>query len=68
MIEAAFGRVRGDESIPLRHQPVSINRLAWEHIHGVLVDYRGNISAAARALGMHRRTLQRKLGKRPARL
>jgi two-component system response regulator RegA len=67
MIEAAFRHVRGDVSIPLRQQPVSVNRLAWEHIQGVLADYRGNISAAARALGMHRRTLQRKLGKHPAR-
>jgi two-component system, response regulator RegA len=67
MIEAAFRHVGGDANTPLRPQPVSVNRLAWEHIHGVLADYRGNISAAARALGMHRRTLQRKLGKHPAR-
>ena len=45
---------------------MSVNRLEWEHIQRVLNDNDGNISAAARALGMHRRTLQRKLQKRPA--
>ena len=47
-------------------QVMSVNRLEWEHIQRVLKDNDGNISAAARALGMHRRTLQRKLQKRPA--
>jgi two-component system response regulator RegA len=46
--------------------PLSVNRLEWEHIQRVLHDNGGNISATARALKMHRRTLQRKLGKRPA--
>ncbi|WP_043319230.1 response regulator transcription factor [Microbulbifer sp. HZ11] len=45
--------------------PPSVNRLAWEHIQRVLAENEGNISATARALGMHRRTLQRKLQKRP---
>ncbi|WP_299595324.1 response regulator [uncultured Microbulbifer sp.] len=45
--------------------PPSVNRLAWEHIQRVLAENDGNISATARALGMHRRTLQRKLQKRP---
>ena len=45
--------------------PPSVNRLAWEHINQVLEKHDGNISATARALGMHRRTLQRKLQKRP---
>jgi two-component system response regulator RegA len=44
----------------------SVRRLEWEHIQRVLQERGGNISAAARALGMHRRTLQRKLAKRPA--
>ncbi|KAB2928495.1 MAG: DNA-binding response regulator, partial [Candidatus Contendobacter sp.] len=39
----------------------------WEHIQRVLRDNDGNISATARQLGMHRRTLQRKLAKRPVR-
>jgi len=43
----------------------SIDRLEWEHIQRVLNENNGNISATARALGMHRRTLQRKLQKRP---
>jgi two-component system response regulator RegA len=48
-------------------QPHSVDRLEWEHIQKVLLDFDGNISATARALGMHRRTLQRKLLKRPVR-
>jgi two-component system response regulator RegA len=47
--------------------PISVERLEWEHIQRVLKDNEGNISATARALGMHRRTLQRKLQKRPVR-
>lgn len=43
----------------------SLGRLEWEHIQKTLNDCQGNISAAARALGMHRRTLQRKLQKHP---
>ncbi len=46
---------------------ISVDRLAWEHIQRTLAQHGGNISAAARALGMHRRTLQRKLAKRPMR-
>ncbi len=46
-------------------KPMSLQRLEWEHIQRVLQEYDGNISAAARSLGMHRRTLQRKLQKRP---
>lgn len=48
-------------------QPLSVDRLEWEHIQKVLLEHEGNISATARALGMHRRTLQRKLQKRPVR-
>lgn len=47
--------------------PMSVDRLEWEHIQRVLSEHEGNISATARALGMHRRTLQRKLQKRPVR-
>ena len=46
---------------------LSVSRLEWEHIQRVLTENRGNISATARALKMHRRTLQRKLAKRPVR-
>lgn len=52
---------------PISEKPLSVNRLEWEHIHHVLAGNRGNISATARILGMHRRTLQRKLNKHPAR-
>lgn len=45
--------------------PMSVNRLEWEHIQKVLSENDGNISATSRALGMHRRTLQRKLQKHP---
>ena len=45
--------------------PMSVDRLEWEHIQRVLAENEGNISATARALKMHRRTLQRKLAKRP---
>lgn len=48
-------------------QPPSLDRLEWEHLQRVLNANDGNISATARALGMHRRTLQRKLQKRPVR-
>lgn len=50
---------------PLRENPTSLDRLEWEHIQKTLQDNNGNISATARQLGMHRRTLQRKLLKRP---
>jgi two-component system response regulator RegA len=46
-------------------EPMSPRRLEWEHIHRVLAEHAGNVSATARTLKMHRRTLQRKLAKRP---
>lgn len=51
--------------IDIAESPTSVDRLEWEHIQKVLSEQQGNISATARALGMHRRTLQRKLQKRP---
>ncbi len=45
---------------------LSVDQLEWEHIQKVLQENNGNISATARALSMHRRTLQRKLQKPPA--
>jgi two-component system response regulator RegA len=47
-------------------QPMSLDRVQWEHINRVLVECGGNISEAARVLGLHRRSLQRKLGKYPS--
>lgn len=61
----AFERDDGDPDIDIADHPPSINRVTWEHIQKVLQEHDGNISATARALGMHRRTLQRKLQKRP---
>jgi two-component system response regulator RegA len=46
-------------------EPMSVSRLEWEHIQSVLLAHDGNVSATARALNMHRRTLQRKLLKKP---
>lgn len=43
----------------------SLARVEWEHIQRVIADCEGNISQAARALGIHRRSLQRKLSKYP---
>ncbi|MGN6327523.1 response regulator transcription factor [Rhodanobacter caeni] len=48
-------------------QPLALRRLEWEHIQRVLTECDGNISETARRLGMHRRTLQRKLSKHPVR-
>ncbi|MEA1890164.1 MAG: response regulator transcription factor [Pseudomonadota bacterium] len=62
---AAFNRQDGNTDVEIATQPLSVNRLEWEHIQKVLNDHDGNISATARALNMHRRTLQRKLQKRP---
>ena len=64
-IITALANASGDSSAQLRDKPLSLERLEWEHIQKVLADCDGNISAAARQLGMHRRTLQRKLNKRP---
>lgn len=50
---------------PIEKSHLSVRRLEWEHLQKVLLEHDGNISAAARALNMHRRTLQRKLQKRP---
>ncbi len=64
-IVAAFGHVASD-ALPVHAQPQSVERLEWEHIQRVLQENQGNISATARALNMHRRTLQRKLSKPPS--
>jgi len=55
----------GNADLPTTTQPMSVKKLEWEHIQKVLAEHQGNISAAARSMGMHRRTLQRKLQKRP---
>ncbi|WP_404338269.1 response regulator transcription factor [Sphingomonas sp. MMS12-HWE2-04] len=63
-IEAAFARVDGDTDTELAARPTSIKTLEWERIHQTLAETGFNISETARRLGMHRRTLARKLEKR----
>jgi two-component system response regulator RegA len=63
-IVAAFSH-KADGNIPFTVQPARIGNLEWEHIQRVLRENDDNISATARALNMHRRTLQRKLNKPP---
>ncbi|PZO01732.1 MAG: two-component system response regulator [Hyphomicrobiales bacterium] len=63
-IEAAFGKIEGDAEVPLTQRQTSLKNLEWERIHETLVDSDFNISETARRLGMHRRTLARKLEKR----
>ncbi|PWC36110.1 response regulator transcription factor [Azospirillum sp. TSO35-2] len=63
-IEAAFDRTEGDTSIALAARTTSLKNLEWERIHETLVDTGFNISETARRLGMHRRTLARKLEKK----
>ena len=55
----------GNADVAVRDRPMSVHRITWEHIHHVLHENQGNISATARALSIDRRTLQRKLRKRP---
>ncbi|MBP7565871.1 MAG: response regulator transcription factor [Burkholderiaceae bacterium] len=62
-IEAAFGRAEGDAEVELTERSTSIKTLEWERIHEVLAETGFNISETARRLGMHRRTLARKLEK-----
>lgn len=68
-IDTLVGALRNDTSGPNERadaKPLPLKRLESAHIQQVLSDCRGNISAAARALQMHRRTLQRKLAKNEA--
>lgn len=62
-IEAAFGRAEGNAEVDLTQRATSIKTLEWERIHETLADTGFNISETARRLGMHRRTLARKLEK-----
>ena len=66
-IVVALEHDHGDANTTISAKPMSVRRLEWEHIQQVLLRHDGNISAAARTLNMHRRSLQRKLQKRPAR-
>lgn len=63
-IEEAFGQQTGNTEVQISNRPSSIKTLEWERIHEVLAETGFNISEAARRLGMHRRTLARKMDKR----
>jgi two-component system response regulator RegA len=66
-VDAILRTLRGEAELPPEPEATltPLNRLEWEHIHRALAQTNGNVSAAARMLGMHRRSLQRKLAKRP---
>lgn len=64
-IERAFGTTMGDAAVPIGTRPTSIKTIEWERINEVLAETGFNVSETARRLGMHRRTLARKLEKRP---
>jgi len=64
-ILAAFQHGLASRPRDLPTDPPSLARVEWEHMNRVLTDCDGNISEAARQLGMHRRSLQRKLAKYP---
>jgi two-component system response regulator RegA len=66
-IVAAFARGEAPPLAPpdIEYKAPSLARAEWEHINRVLSDCGGNISEAARRLGIHRRSLQRKLQKYP---
>jgi two-component system response regulator RegA len=63
-IEAAFSKREGDAGAAITERTTSIKTLEWERIHQTLAETGFNISETARRLGMHRRTLARKLEKR----
>jgi two-component system response regulator RegA len=63
-VEAAFQKLEGDARIPVTERPSTFKTLEWELIHQTLAEADFNISETARRLGMHRRTLARKLDKR----
>ena len=65
-IMMAFERTAGDAEVKISAHPLSVGRLEWEYIQRVLNENKGNVSVTARVLNMHRRTLQRKLTKYPA--
>lgn len=64
-ILAAFARLEQDSVVPPM-LPMSLDRLEWEHINRVLLECAGNVSETARVLGIHRRSLQRKLSRYPS--
>ncbi len=64
-ILAAYKRLTGGDEPHTPETVPSLARVEWEHIQRVLEGCDGNISQAAKLLGLHRRSLQRKLLKYP---
>ena len=62
-IMAAFGHIASADA-PINAKIPTVDQMEWKHIQRVLQECQGNVTATARALNMHRRTLQRKLTKR----
>lgn len=67
LLDGDAGPADPDDFADAPDAPLPLRRLEWEHIQRVLTECEGNISETARRLGMHRRTLQRKLSKHPVR-
>ncbi|MBT8145761.1 MAG: response regulator transcription factor [Gammaproteobacteria bacterium] len=65
ILAALLEKTTRTSSVDAAQEPMSVRRLEWEHIQKVLKENDGNISETARQLKMHRRTLQRKLQKKP---
>jgi two-component system, response regulator RegA len=63
-IVAALRGETDEQDSPAPGRPLTTDRLEWEHLQRVLAEHGGNVTATARALRMHRRSLQRKLQKR----
>ncbi len=64
-IIAAFHRVEGDPTVEPVDNIRTVDEVEWDHIQRVLAENKGNVSSSARALNMHRRSLQRKLARGP---
>jgi two-component system response regulator RegA len=62
---SSFDRLEATTDVPPPSRPMPLEEVEWQHLQQVLTDCSGNISEAARRLGLHRRTLQRKLARGP---
>ena len=62
LVKALHGIVPAGDVVP--DMPLGVDRLCWEYIHRIFEQCERNVSRTAKMLGMHRRTLQRMLGKR----
>lgn len=64
-IIAAFSRQAGNPATVINDRPLSVEHLEWEYIQKTLLECQGSVTVSAQRLGLHRRTLQRKLRKCP---